>query len=50
MIKKEAVLLFIKNVGMYTCICLIGYVLYNYHNKTSKNIPHTDFSFVYAQF
>lgn len=50
MIKKENWLLFLKNIFIYTTICVSCYFLYNYNNKTKQNIPHTDFSFVYAQF
>ena len=47
---KKIVISFIKNVIIYTCIGILGFILYNYNNKDIKNIPHTDFSFVYAQF
>ena len=35
---------------MYTAIFIGAYFLYNADNKSAQNIPHTDFSFVYAQF
>ncbi len=47
---KNNLLTFFKNTIIYTCIGVFGFILYNYNNKTLKNIPHTDFSFVYAQF
>lgn len=39
-----------KNTIIYTAIILGCYFLYDYSNHDKNNIPHTDFSFVYAQF
>ncbi len=50
MITKENIMLFLKNTFLYTAIVLGCLFLYNYSNKSVSNIPHTDFSFVYAQF
>lgn len=47
---KESLKLFIRNTLLYAAIVIGGYFLYNYHNKDTHNTPHTDFSFVYAQF
>lgn len=47
---KEQLWLFAKNTLIYSAIFVGGYFLYNYHNKDIHNTPHTDFSFVYAQF
>lgn len=48
--KKENVLLFFRSLLMYTLIFMGAYLLYNTNNPDPRNIPHTDFSFVYAQF
>jgi hypothetical protein len=50
MTNKEQFRLFLKNILLYSAIIVGGYYLYNYNNKDTHNIPHTDFSFVYAQF
>ena len=50
MTNKEQLRLFLKNVLLYSAIIAGGYFLYRYNNKDAHNIPHTDFSFVYAQF
>lgn len=47
---KELIRVFLKNTLLYATIIIGGYYLYNYHNKDTHNTPHTDFSFVYAQF
>ena len=50
MIKKEQIIRFIFNTLAYTLIGVGGYLLYNHYNTDIHNKPHTDFSFVYAQF
>jgi hypothetical protein len=50
MISKNVLYLFLKNTIIYTAICVGCYVLYSYHFQLEQNIPHTDFSFIYAQF
>jgi len=50
MINKEQIRLFLKNILLYATIIGGGYYLYHYNNKDTHNTPHTDFSFVYAQF
>lgn len=47
---RESINVFIRNTLLYAAIVIGGYFLYNYHNKDAHNTPHTDFSFVYAQF
>lgn len=47
---KEQLWLFLRNIVLYTIILVGGYFLYSYNNKDMHNMPHTDFSFVYAQF
>ena len=47
---KTSFLIFLRNLAMYVCIGIFGILLYNFNNINPKNIPHTDFSFVYAQF
>lgn len=47
---KERLHRFLLNTLLYTAILAGGYYLYNYQNKDPHNMPHTDFSFVYAQF
>ena len=48
--KHGKLVLFLKNTLIYSAIIVVGYFLYNYNNKDLHNLPHTDFSFVYAQF
>jgi hypothetical protein len=48
--KKKSILRFFKNLIIYTLIFSGAYFLYNSGNKDPRNLPHTDFSFVYAQF
>lgn len=50
MTNKQQLHLFLRNVLLYVTIIAGGYYLYNYNNKDAHNTPHTDFSFVYAQF
>jgi len=50
MTNKQQLHLFLRNVLLYSVIIIGGYYLYNYANKNTHNTPHTDFSFVYAQF
>jgi|GEM_PF-2129241 len=47
---REQLLNVLKNTLLYAIIVIGGYYLYNYHNTDPHNAPHTDFSFVYAQF
>lgn len=44
-VKKIAI-----NTGIYLLVFIGGYFLYNSKNKHPQNTPHTDFSFIYAQF
>lgn len=48
--KKEMLSLFFRNLLIYTAIFAGSYVLYSIHASDPQAIPHTDFSFVYAQF
>jgi hypothetical protein len=48
--KNKNLLHFLKNLIMYTAIFVGAYFLYNANNTNAQNVPHTDFSFVYAQF
>lgn len=49
-INKQDFCSFLKNTLIYGAIIIGGYLLYGYNNKNTYNIPHTDFSFIYAQF
>lgn len=48
--KSKDILIFLRNLLLYTAIFFGAYFLYDDNNISLKNIPHTDFSFVYAQF
>ena len=48
--KKQHLFRFFGNLLMYTVIFIGAYFLYSIHNTSTHNVPHTDFSFVYAQF
>lgn len=48
--KKEDYYIFLKKMVLYVSIVLGLYVLYNPHNKSKYNIPHSATSFIYAQF
>jgi hypothetical protein len=43
-------IVFIRNTVIYLAIILGCHFLYSWQNKSPHNVPHTDFSFVYAQF
>jgi hypothetical protein len=47
---KKDTLYFLKNMVMYAVIIIGIYFLYHYNNQDAGNIPHSDFSFVYAKF
>lgn len=48
--KKKNIITFLKNLLLYTLLFAGSYYLYHHYNTDPRNIPHTDFSFVYAQF
>ncbi len=50
MTNKPLLFQFLKNTAIYCAIIVGGYYLYSYHFHAEQNIPHTDFSFIYAQF
>ena len=47
---KNKIAHFFVNVLMYLTLLIGMYFLYNPHNKHAANNPHSDFSFIYAQF
>lgn len=50
MINRTLLYLFLRNTVIYNVIFVGCYFLYSYHFPSDQNIPHTDFSFIYAQF
>jgi hypothetical protein len=42
--------LFFKNLVIYMALFIGAYLLYGANSNAKQTIPHTDFSFVYAQF